>query len=515
MTSVLVVDDEPFYRQAIKKLVDWASLDLEDPDEAINGEDALRKVRERHYDLLITDIKMPKIDGLELIERAQKISPSTCFIVLSAYDQFQLVKRGFKLGIIDYILKDQISQEEMNRVIKHYRQHSKKADSTNKDMFRRSFIINIVKGLVPEKDIPRVLHIPSDNEGGRIYPAVAQLHPREGDREALPSISQLHDIEEGLRENCLNLCTELTGESLNFFLVSPNPLSWQDLDNRWGGVKQRWEAALLPFDCSISLGFSHNFSSFGLLHLLYREASDALDWYLSRGKGSLLSPPRLGERQSQSIQLPSSHELSRRLIEGNSTEAADALRALCLEKQQYRSIPPRALSDYLSRIQAHLFTASELLEQDTKRTVQEILDEFEQNIGWDMDDYNAGILKLEKIYRSMKDLSNPLVAKAVTYISRNYTREINLSLTADALGVNPSYLSRIFTKEMGIGFASYLSEYRIKKALRLLEDERIRIADAGDAVGISQPETFCRVFKRVMGYSPQNYFYRKGKKLTE
>ncbi|WP_235440518.1 response regulator [Paenibacillus sp. DMB20] len=120
MRKVFFVDDEPLIAQGLVTVMDWQKYDLHVSGSANDGIQALEKLKDEPVDLLITDIMMPRMNGLELIKKVKEMHPRTKFIVLSGYEEFEYVKVGITLGIQNYILKP-INIEELEATIKHIR----------------------------------------------------------------------------------------------------------------------------------------------------------------------------------------------------------------------------------------------------------------------------------------------------------------------------------------------------------------------------------------------------------
>ena len=114
MIRLLIVDDEPLFRSGLRRTVPWEALGFQVVAEAINGKDALDQLAERGVDLVLTDIRMPVMDGLELLDRLRPLGIPG--VVLSAYDEFSLVKQAFRRGAVDYILKDDFDDGDFRRI---------------------------------------------------------------------------------------------------------------------------------------------------------------------------------------------------------------------------------------------------------------------------------------------------------------------------------------------------------------------------------------------------------------
>lgn len=119
MLKILIVDDDMNYRYAIREIIDWKALGFQIVDEAINGSQALRKLRVDQVDLVITDMNMPLMNGVDLIKKAKEEFPEMIFVALSAYDDFKFVRESLKEGAIDYILKFEMNQDQVEEVVLH------------------------------------------------------------------------------------------------------------------------------------------------------------------------------------------------------------------------------------------------------------------------------------------------------------------------------------------------------------------------------------------------------------
>ena len=113
MTSILIVDDEALIRRGLESLIPWERLNCSLADQASNGAEGLEKIRRYHPDIVFTDIKMPQMDGLQMIEKALLEPDPPLFIILSAYNDFELVRSAMRLGAIDYLIKLNLEENEL------------------------------------------------------------------------------------------------------------------------------------------------------------------------------------------------------------------------------------------------------------------------------------------------------------------------------------------------------------------------------------------------------------------
>ena len=141
MYRVMIVDDEPYIRKGLKNILNWEQTGFRITSEAHDGSDAFEKLNDRSVDVIITDIRMPNIDGIALIKKVSDTYPGIKFIVLSAYDDFRYVKEAFKLGVTDYVLKSEMTGEQFRRMLTEFEQDFRmdrlRAQAVRENIFRR------------------------------------------------------------------------------------------------------------------------------------------------------------------------------------------------------------------------------------------------------------------------------------------------------------------------------------------------------------------------------------------
>ena len=156
MTSILIVDDEPLIRRGLESMIPWESLQCQLADQASNGQEGLKKIRQHHPDIVFTDIRMPVMDGLQMIEEAQRGGDHPVFIILSGYNDFELVRSAMRLGAIDYLTKLNLDEKELisliqtaKTMIQPAKQPAAPPPSTD---FKKSFIAEMLR-LKPDKNL--------------------------------------------------------------------------------------------------------------------------------------------------------------------------------------------------------------------------------------------------------------------------------------------------------------------------------------------------------------------------
>ncbi|MEH7336937.1 response regulator, partial [Neobacillus drentensis] len=166
MYKMLLVEDEPIVRLALKSLIDWNNYGFDEVLEASNGNKALEIIKARgDIDIVITDINMPVMNGIELIEESRRLGINTEFLVLSAYDDYTLVRSAFKLGINDYILKTEMEPDKiLKMVMASLEDKKRKKGSKNQSVNRNELVRKLIAGDFTERDLENsVLRLKGEN----------------------------------------------------------------------------------------------------------------------------------------------------------------------------------------------------------------------------------------------------------------------------------------------------------------------------------------------------------------
>lgn len=352
--KVLIVDDEILVRKGLSMGIDWKTLGFDEVKEASNGVEALAYAKVAYPELVFTDIKMPKMDGLTLIDELKKHCPDTVIIVLSCINDSAYIREAMKFNrALDYIPKLSMGTDELIQVVKNAKQYIKVP-------------MNVLD------DAPKV-------KGPNI-----NLFNKEQER----ALKQAVESEDLLKIN---------------------------------------EVIKTCFEQAEAIGCT---------------VEQFIDWH---------------EIYSSLSSLIKSYQGNMNLIQIGSQNAYD----------------------YLSQS-----TSLVQMESRFEVVIEVYLSELK-------------VLK-NKVF-------NKVINEAVTYIHKNYRENVKLGDVAKFVGMNESYLSRLFKKNLNINFVDYLNHVRITEAKELLNNQELMISDVAYQVGYSNENYFSRIFKAVEGISPKQY----------
>ncbi|MBF9016402.1 MULTISPECIES: response regulator [unclassified Oceanispirochaeta] len=525
MLNLLIVDDEPMFREGLIKTIDWKSLGIQIAAEAFNGVEALKALSENNIDLIITDIRMPEMDGLELIRRAGREYPDVRFIVLSAFDDFSQVKKAFQLGIVDYILKSDIQESELKEIIDRQRlevrnrSESAKWDRTEyarktKRLVFQQLLRNCVDRKLSLKETPELQEYFNYSEVCPVYAVTLCIHHKEY---SLGKDLIIKEIQEGVQliENLISdVIDDWTGysDSPNIFLFhSPaRELSWTDLSRRTETLRAESQESLnrkLP-DLILSAGFSSVKKSSNLSRQK-SEAEKACSYSFFRGIGTSIAY----KHYQNSLEFPETdydslfRDFAATLKNRDLSKIIEFIKKYQPNPLRINGASRNVVIEQYRKYHYHLLSFYEQMGLDQEESITKVFDlfpameassaPFSDLIIW----LNTAV---NLIYEKMSG-RHSLTKQVCRYLNNNYSRDLSLTEVAEYFNVNSSYLSRVFSKEEGKGFAAYLLDLRIRKAIELLERRNLKIYEVSEQVGMMNPESFSRGFKKVTGLSPSEY----------
>lgn len=497
MYQIVLIDDEPFIVEGLKTAIDWSGFHIEIAYASTNSASALDYILEYPVDIVITDVSMPNINGLQLIQRIKKGKPSVYVIVLSAYSNFEYARTALRYGAENYLLKPLDPDElcdTISQIISHIREREQLSSTYGRTMltFRNAFTEQWLKNMLANNDLATKADILGINLDAPSFTVVifsctkspAMVMSRFFDLflEYLPG----HYTGNFFFETPLKLVGVLSpvgtaGERINSFLTMSLKAA---------------SAAGCPIFACVGQTVTH----YSKVHQSYHQA-DSLSYFEYTNISCMFyqGSPQLAENAKEALSV---YDQSR----GNDTTAICKL---------YDTYEPAAAAAHLLSDRIHSFC----------KHTHELGDKYPELAlllaSWPGHDADKDALLtfsltflqssdylLSKIQQSMY----PVVNAVIKTVHEFTDKDISLKTLAARLNVNPSYLGTIFYQQTGYHFNDYLAEARLKYAAELLEHTDMKIKDIVDKTGFSSQTYFNRSFKRYYDTSPLNY--RRNKKVV-
>lgn len=526
MYSLLIVDDEKWVRQGLRSTIDWQAEEIEVLGEAQDGEEALRMIRHRTPDIIITDIKMPHMDGLALMQEVKNSNLSSKIIIISGYSDFSSAQQALRYGAADFVLKP-IEETQVLDVVRRCVIEIKREHQDHRQIVRMSECIRESLPLARQRYLELLLTNESDLppnwrslwdkldiclDPGRlqvicakVYDWGAKAHDPKGQsllRYALGNIAE----ELGAVIGETMSCPSDRHEDADLVILQ-SPFEEGDLRNkRW--LESFIDACRRYLGIRINIGISR-ITDIAKLHTSFQEAIHAGAEAFYDGYGRVYEAAQL-----QYVQLSPVQEYTgpvgweRRFVHavklGNEKDLVELIQELIADLHSSR----RSYSPYVLRsgLNILLNKIANKLEANQAAgptlgkkwfvpycTLSELQDELLAAI--------RHFRRIESTFGNRKRF----IDLALKYLEEHFTEEISMNRVAEQHYLNPSYFSKIFHEETGETFSKYVIRLRMEKAKNLLKDSTLKIYEVARQVGYQDFRHFIKLFKDQEGMTPAQY----------
>lgn len=525
--SVLLVDDEEDVLQVIMKKLDWEEMGFRIAGCARNGVEALEMAEELQPDVVMTDIKMPYMDGLTLCRKLKERYGAVKCIIFSGFDEFEYAKEAIKVEVEEYILKP-VNAGELREVFARIRENldeeldeKRNIDKLQKyyleslPMLQESFYALLLEGRIPEGQIERyVMNYRIDLKGP--YYAVTVLH-----------ISTTHVSEEEASVDPLLL------------EMSVKKFAEEQLEEKWNSrvihylgdiiVLSQFDSVemLTPFvdaldticklakkvcKARVTAGVGYVCSDPGQISLSYQGAKQAVSYRVLYGTMKAISISEVDPQES--ADMPWEENYIQNIIKKIRVGEEQALKKSVAEftsrivkskisLQRYRILLMEMVAEFVRLGNSHelnlfyIFGTEDIYNQALQKESPEALE------GWLLE---SGLKFQKALQKKRKGTTQSFVEKAIGYIREHYSdKDLSVELVCAYLGMSTAYFSTVFKKETGKTFVKYLTDYRMEQALELLMNKDEKTYIIAEKVGYSDPNYFSYVFKKQFGMSPLRY----------
>ncbi|WP_159882089.1 response regulator transcription factor [Paenibacillus puerhi] len=512
MHKVLLVDDERIILEGISAVVDWKSANTELIGTARNGLEALDAIEENKPDIVISDIRMPAMDGLQLAAKVHERYPGIKLIMLSGFNEFEYARAAMQYGVKHYLLKpcnenkivealkdvsEELRQsEESERFVSNMREGLAKVLPHAKEQFLKEFVTNKTYGAHDWAYYRKLFEL--DVETSRIRLILFQL---EGtfDYEHLFAVKNIAgDI---LPKTLLS---STIGDHVIIAVEDNLPI--QELHERMQRIRTTF-LGYYKIDLTIAMSEAGDITS---ARQLYKETLECLHHRFYLGEGSLITKTDLaGPDQAPVGDFSFDEEPLLLMIKTGRWEDAsaeiDEFFAKAIEHradvytvksyviQLFMAIIRQADAE---RINAYMSKVVHLAEMDTLHTMQSFLKEVAHEITM-------------RQYEQHKSKHSAIVQKVIGIIEEQLANpELSLNWVAhQLLYMNADYLGKLFKKETDEKFSNYVMKARIKKATEMLDQRSdLKIFELAEQLGFGDnPQYFSQVFKKIVGCTPSEY----------
>jgi two-component system response regulator YesN len=543
MKRVLVVDDEmPIVNGLLLLFKRYFQTEYTVVGVAQSGREAIEKAKELAPDIILMDVQMPGITGLDAIRELSRQKSATAFILVTAYERFDIAREALSMGVCDYLLKP-VSRERLEialRVASDYLDRSRLFDKRELEfrdrqqrlvpLIRTAFFcsvrwqqelkknLGLVKEMLKINEDAGVLGIasfsPMDGNVGALYErfcsliqykTVALVGPLEDNRYCawfLPMKKAALESE-SIAASEISAFLEILRGAFSSELATGEIVLAHGQPEILENLERSWSAAVQVFAGST---------------LIPKKGSDIAG--ISAAVGSAIVQPQvnleiqLSEWEKNHASCALDAQFSEEIMEGQYAMAGQSLEKMLMQIECSHT----AARDSLFRIIAALsFAALKLAGGGilSEQVYREFMDFSDIEQLWNQAACHLFAAKVRERFASLQKYAvaagshSPFVVRAIQYIENHYQEPITLESAAEAIGISAGPLPRLMSDEQKKGFARTLIDYRLQKAKEMLKKPNVSVRDVSRLCGYSDANYFARLFRRMTGVSPSEYTARK------
>lgn len=532
--KIMLVDDEEEVRVSIQKKIDWDALGFEVVGDAENGEDGLEKAEILNPDVVLTDIRMPYMDGLTMAMKLKALNPAIRIIIFSGFDDFEYAKQAISLNVIEYILKP-VNVEELTEILSRVK-HTLDEEielRRNVDLLRKNYakslpilreqlLSRLVRGQLSEREVQNTnwnLYELELTQTEQLSVAVLQFQVEKKDA-AFSSFQNDWDLIPISVQNIAEERLENWGKCYPFwysgyFLILASISETQTVESFLQCLNEICKLCSHYLHLTVTVGVGQPVEHLRSLRESYTQAKIALVYQSDIGLGQAIY---ISDVEPESLKI---HRL--RLTDTVETEMVTALKVghpeniakiveQLLSPMENMAMPMQQYQVYLMSIMNVLVDLIFQYELDQGEALLGETDYYEKLMSFlNLEELRVWMIKVFQkislgIQNKRESNTKAIIREAEDYVKKNYMKpDLSVEMISRDLHISPSYFSTLFKKEKGQSYVAYLTEVRLKKAAELLmeTDEKTYIIAA--KVGYSETNYFSYVFKKKYGISPTKY----------
>ena len=536
MLKVFIVDDEKATRDGLKECIDWLAYGMTIVGEASEGNEALSFLEKTHVDVIISDVVMPVMDGIQLVEAINKMQLEIKVILVSGYSDVPYLKSAISLGAVDYIFKP-VKLKELKYVLakisSHFEKQTEQKQSFNEmknkldqsiPYLKERFITKLLSGKLQEDNINEQISFlcMNLNLNGYFSVMAVSMEPGQEAGRKLAGDNELYKMVglSSLKEYSTKHIRiwDMSIDEVNFaLLISSNYSIGYDMSLEIAYEFQKIIKQSTGYGASIGIGIE--VAKLSEVYISYQQAKRALEQKFNLGEEQIIHfddihnityskgfyPEGILDDIIDMIRLGDNKKVGNLVdkmfkdISKDSSINLKLVQNICMEAV---TLANREL------LQAR---ADEKSDKNTFVDMHTIKDIFKPK---SLNETHVWLKSLlcdaaERICTVQSNISKNIIIEFMKKaINEKYAEDISLLTMASEFYLTPNYLCLIFKKETGETFNDYLTKVRVQKARELLKDPTFKIYEIAEMVGYRDSDYFTRVFKKFTGFTPTEF--RKG-----
>lgn len=531
--KVILVDDEDDVRLSIERKLDWESLGFEIVGSVNNGEEALELTEHQHVDVVLTDIKMPFMDGLTLCARVKESYKNTKVVLYSGFDEFELAREAIHLEAEEYLLKP-IRAKDLEEVFRRIRTTLDKEVDERRNfkilneyyqkslpMMQEHVLAGLLDGKMTETQADALMQSYSMGFAAPYYSVALLVGDLWNSEKKLETGQMMMVSLKNLTEDYFeNKITCYTFMYLGHVVVMAQLQEEKQIHDFIYHMDQVCKIGNRMLKMKVNAGIGHIYSQISQIARSYEEAKTAIDYRIFEGENGQAIYINDVEPKIQENFFPELTEISQIIhaikfgTEEELQESIDSyireLKSYKATVQQYQLTFMEMVTELLKLLRSYQLDVTEVFGKNfiPYQDVAQVhsLDEFAVFLS-----EKCSIIRV-LIGKKRTNSTNVMTEKAKSYIEKNYMKsDLSVEDLCHHLNVSATYFPVMFKKEIGMSFISYLTKVRLEHAVELLNNTEDKSYMIAEKVGYTEPNYFSYVFKKQYGVSPSKYRMNKGK----
>ncbi|MEO3947157.1 response regulator [Gorillibacterium sp. CAU 1737] len=530
MIRVLLVDDEPQQLDGLVRHISWNALGYEVPITAESAEEALAILAREPIDVLITDVSMPELSGIELLSICKREMPqlqSLQTLIISGYDEFEFVQEAIHLGAKGYVLKP-IKTGELEEKLRTIGESIQKRAQIERethalkeklngslDVLQERFVNDLIEGRAYNEELlaswSRLLDLPQEPwrislflfDFDRFYPAEGH----DARQRILLGEGLIQSVRVSYSEYGGVFIGKTGADEAAVILLNDSPRERAKMEKQFPFLQ---EVMRKTYGYSVTIGVSRECRSGEEVPLLYKEIKHMMAKARLAGDEQILYFDRIEETEFRDHQLRDEYipEIVKLMEEGEHRQAEayfnHAFNALLTQEgiafSYVQAFAMALVSEWARKIRRHRTVAGERNVSMWQRVIA----------CTDAEEVRGVVLEYFSTYTQVEQgeqavQQHHLIHNVARYIQEHVQDNVTVKQLAGQFHLNASYLSVLFKKEMGVTISDFVQETRIGKAKELLRDPNIKVYEVAEQVGFQTAAYFTYLFKKVTGSTPQEF----------
>lgn len=530
--NILIVDDEQLIRQGLRARIEYLGIDVDEIFEAENGLMALRLQEEHPIDVVITDIRMPDMDGLELIQEMQKKNNQIKFVVLSGYAEFSYAETAIRLGVKAYLLKP-VSNDDLKAAFdKAYKEmeqtasvrqevQMKKRMDREKQVYQQEKALNALfssqeAGAVTREQLCKLCGYDEKMWAGGaesvLYLAILHINKESFEHQRFRPVDHelvrfmIRNIFEEIQAPCEKLLVNSlsdTRQMYGIFIGDDKKKLRMEVERIYLRMRSVLEKKMGIY---LTIGVSRCRSQ--LEGKETSEARQALKQRIIYGKGNIYFYEDIRILGEQEFPVSQLHLLEQYIEHNEIFKVKNLVQEIFSEElvKKYGSAYLRIMWIRILNLLLHHYERRGRNAAEIEKMLQNynLLDRIQS-----LQEIRQKIIEMVMECVSTESVADAnarsKIQMAIGYIQEHFAENLTVNVLAEHYGMSPNYFSSMFKKEMSRSAVNYITELRINQARELLYHSELSVVDISKKVGYEDSQYFFRVFKKYLGMTPLQY----------